>query len=189
MENISIVEVIVILASLIGASSPLLLGAMESRNKERRGLADDQLDLSVVAKNLSDSWEKIVEDLRTEIDRIQKDASNREQRLLSDLEGLQARLDDNQKRIDTVMANEMQRAKELTERLEKVTAEKEEVQRQLTEIKEENIFLQASVNRLKLENEALNDSLAQMRKDITAVQKKVTGELKWPKNDDGAGND
>lgn len=172
--DLNIAEIILAVTSLIGAIVTLVLGMKQASNQEKRGKADDVLDFSTAMKNMSDSWEDIIKNLREEIQRGQTRASEREQELLSDLEAVKIELNNTQKRIESVLVEETEKATKMESALKIRIGilEKE------GELKDRKIYsLQIQVDDLTKKLEQRDGVIAELRRDISQL-KRTTGELK-----------
>ena len=189
------IEVIIALTSLISAAATLLLGWWQKRIEQNKGKSDDTLSLSQAMKNMGDSWDILVDGLReenvrqkadlvSEINRIKSEYEERENKLVEDLKSMEARVQDNQKRVDAVLNNEMEKSRELEVRLSEVTIENDslrekialgdgEILRLQTELKE----TQAEVQKWQNENTLLRDRIRAIEQDVRGI-KRQTGDLK-----------
>lgn len=210
MENIEkIAGLVLAIAAILSPVVTLALGWMQARNQARkdelqarldseRGKSDGLLDISTAAKNMGETWEEIVGNLRTEITRIKQDAETarqkadeREKKLLADLEGLRAQLQHNQAQLDSVMENELTRKQvrdELEKKLTTVTNENHDLHTQIVKLQGDNLRLQTELNdtrdevmKLRIENDQLRETIRTIQKDVGAIKRK-TGELQLKKD-------
>ena len=202
------VETILALASILGAAfgvvANLIVGYIQSRNQlkkdeaqtrieEEKEETDRLLGISNAAKLQGETWEEIVANLRTEVNRIKSEALEREKNFLYQIKSLREQLQENQARLDEVMETATRRTKELRDKLIVVTTENNRLHTQIVNMGNDNLRLQTElhstiesttleIQRLTQENEQMREAIRRTNKTVEGIQKKVTGELKMKKD-------
>lgn len=195
MENIEkIAGLVLAIAAILSPIVTLWLGWRQSKVRQieietrarldnERGLADDMLDLSAAAKNIGDNWKQIVESLRNDLERVKREADEREKKYLAELKTLRGQLGDNQSKLDAVMESEMKRNQELEEKLRIVTDENDRLHIEIVQVQGENLRLQTELNEtreevreLRVENDRLRETIQEIKRDVRGI-KKQTGDL------------
>ena len=201
MENLSWLEKIIgLVALLLPSLVTLWLGRIQAQNQAKKDeiqarlevekeKSDGLLNFSNAARNIGESWEEIVANLRAEIARIKADALEKEQNFLSQLKVLREQLQDSQSRLDSVMETDMRRTKELRDKLSAVTSENDQLRIQIVKVEGENLRIQTEqqttmieVQQLRVENDQLREAMRRINVKVDGIQKKVTGELNLKKD-------